>query len=312
MNKIKKKLRNLLTKNNDEEIASSSLEYLYDIIQSSALDKMQHMDINDLSFLSIEYNNLENQFEQATSILKNYGIVLIKNAISEKLSDDVFENFKKIQKDFKSSDRLIRDQVTETYYIDSEGLKFKTYQEKANYSKTIFSIRNGADKGMIDVFNYDYIDKKNSSNLRKVYENPRIVDLINSASEKKYSPKNLNIYYNQDIQNTRGFHVDAYSKGKIKAFIYLTDVKDISYGPYSYVIKSNTDSEAEKLNKTFAKLSDKKHTEAFCFKIENAYPILGTKGTLVISDQAGIHRGHPQAKERERMVAVMNYEYEKE
>lgn len=310
MNQIKNKLRSLITKNNDVQIASSSLEYLYDVIQSSALDKMKHRDFNDLSFLSIEYNNLENQFEQATSILRNYGIVLIKNAVSEKLSDDVLEQFKKIQKDIKSSDQLIEDQYTDTYYMDVEGVKFKTYQEKANYSKTIFSIRTGADKGMIDVFNYDYMDKKNSSDLRKVYENPKIVDLINSASDEKYSPKNLNIYYNQDIQNTRGFHVDTYSKGKIKAFIYLTDVKDISYGPYSYVIGSNRDTEAEKLNRTFAKLGDKANTEAFCFNIENVYPILGTKGTLVISDQAGIHRGHPQEIGRERMVAVMSYQKE--
>jgi len=39
----------------------------------------------------------------------------------------------------------------------------------------------------------------------------------------------------------------------------------------------------------------------------NIVPALAKKGTLVISDQGGSHRGFPQTKGYKRTVGVMNF-----
>ncbi|MGZ7261747.1 hypothetical protein ACXWON_09815, partial [Streptococcus pyogenes] len=59
-----------------------------------------------------------------------------------------------------------------------------------------------------------------------------------TSTRKNISPRNINVYLNSGIQNTRGFHVDTYEE-KLKAFIYLTDCLDFSDGPYTFVKKSH-------------------------------------------------------------------------
>jgi len=133
-----------------------------------------------------------------------------------------------------------------------------------------------------------------------------ILDIIYQATGEKYQPKNLNVYYNKNVTQTRGFHADSYGKGQIKSFIYLSEVLSTDKGPYCFIPGSSGNKELENINKHLASHSDRNKTDAFFFDPRKAYPILGKKGTMIISDQSGIHIGFPQVEGEERLMAVMN------
>ena len=111
------------------------------------------------------------------------------------------------------------------------------------------------------------------------------------------------MYINHSVIKTNGFHVDSNYRS-IKAFLYLTDVNNLEDGPYTFVKGThlNHDQIYKKIN---TKMIGTK--EAPFLDLQNVVPILGKKGTLIISDQSGIHRGIPQIKGATREVLVMRY-----
>ena len=118
-------------------------------------------------------------------------------------------------------------------------------------------------------------------------------------------PQNLNIYFNYAIKETRGFHVDSY-KNEVKAFIYLSDVRDLGDGPYTYVKGSHAAGIFRRMNMALS--SDLPNATEFpIVPFDEIIPVVATKGALVISDQSGAHRGFPQLENRERVIAVMKY-----
>ena len=307
MKRIKKLIKRFFLSSTESNLDFNTAQYVYEVTQKNALEKLANTMKHDLAIITFQYDTLKDNFEQAKSALNEYGIVIIENAFSENDSTNVTEKFETVKNEVYLAKEKKTDIETTQFYVDVENMKFKTYKDKSDFDKTLFDIRSGADEGMIDVFNYDYLDEENGKKLRTIFESNLVLKLIESASGKRYSPKNLNLYYNQNIVETRGFHVDSYSRGQMKAFIYLTDVVDNSYGPYSYVLKSHNDAELEKFNKSMGFIGKRAKTDAYFLDTSNAFPILGKRGTLVISDQGGIHRGHPQEEGKQRMVAVLNY-----
>ena len=77
-------------------------------------------------------------------------------------------------------------------------------------------------------------------------------------------------------------------------------------GPYTYVKESHIDSSFVKINKKISSVLPNE-TETPIVLRNNIVPALAKKGTLVISDQGGSHRGFPQTKGFQRTVAVMNF-----
>ena len=157
---------------------------------------------------------------------------------------------------------------------------------------------------MVDVFNIDHLLPTFSTVVRGAYEASPIAELIGSDSEN-LTARNLNVYMNADITATRGFHVDDYRK-KLKSFIYLTDVETLDDGPYTYVKGSHVESPFRRINRTLSRYLPNR-TEAPIVPLESIVPAIARKGTLVISDQGGFHRGFPQARGHSRMLSVMNY-----
>lgn len=103
--------------------------------------------------------------------------------------------------------------------------------EMMNSSRTIVNERSGEDDdGMLDIFNID----ESIPEIRDIKHDESISDEVHQAGNGRYEPENINIYYNQSVTNTRGYHFDSYNS-QYKAFVYLTDVTDESYGPYSYI-----------------------------------------------------------------------------
>lgn len=285
-----KKKQQILSSEEIEKVNSNTLDYI---------NSLSIIDLNE-RVNSITYNGLlsTNSIATINSILVKDGIVVIPGFLDSSIIDEsnkIIENI--IQK--IENPNYIKNGHDKNYIVQNEIIKGQSYYDLSNNSKSVIVIRQGYDKGMIDIFNVDRLLGKLGEEVYKVFLKDWLVDLLNNFNET-IKPKNLNLYINHGITNTRGFHVDSYYRS-IKGFIYLTDVNTIEDGPYCYVKGTHVETPFGKVNKLIG------GKEAPFVNISNIIPVLGKKGTLVLSDQSGIHRGMPQKKNSIRKVFVMRY-----
>lgn len=249
---------------------------------------------------TVSVNSLDDQ-AQAGSILARNGIVIIKNHVPraelaelDRAVEDIYARATK----FDASGDAYGEQTGCVY--QKGAAKLTTYKALAGEERPVIQIRQGADKGMIDVFNVDRLSPT-FQQVRRGLEADSVLRILGGGLKAR----NLNVYINKGIQQTRGFHVDSYSP-QFKAFLYLTDVLQLDDGPYVYVKGQHRHSVFSKVNRKLSQSLPAK-TEAPIFPLEDILPVLAPKGSLVISDQGGIHRGFPQGPGGQRCAAVMNY-----
>lgn len=181
----------------------------------------------------------------------------------------------------------------------------KNYQELANSSKTVFNIRDGVDDGMIDIFNVDKIitDEIGAGVLNRIKGDSFLNQFLKSMPQP-LTINNINSYVNTSVTKTRGFHFDSDNK-QIKIFIYLTDVLDFGNGPYTFVKGTHQDSAYRSINNSLPKDSIPVN-ETPIVPFVNIYPVLAKKGSLIVSDQKGFHRGFPQSSNGVRRIITIN------
>jgi len=186
-------------------------------------------------------------------------------------------------------------------FIESKNMDIK---ETVSKKEPVLSRRAGSyDDGMLDLFNIDFIDPK----IGDFMKDPFLKDIITIAAGSKFSPMRINAYINRGVTNPRGYHADTYT-GSFKTFVYLTDVPDNSFGPYSFIKGSHKVSPTKrKTSKLVNRLRRKPSTEAVFYDKSQATIFTAPKGTLIISNQAGLHSGIPQEKNRERMLITTSY-----
>ena len=243
---------------------------------------------------------INNIMENINDILSTKGCIFIKDFIkNDKLIIKIFKKIKKVIKNIDSS----KTQEYENYFVSNTETR-EGSKNLESRNKSIFNFRGihakgkYYDTGFLDIcqanlyfpilnnLNIEYIEKT----CLKINSNFKKEDLI------------FNIYYTDSMNNLRKWHWDDYNT--IKFFIYLSDV-NIENGPYSYIensvkfpinIRSNDQLDDKEIDKI---LETNKNYKKNIFT--------GTKGDLIISLQAGIHRGQPQKKGYERMVLVIKY-----
>jgi hypothetical protein len=195
----------------------------------------------------------------------------------------------------------IREQVKEL--LDNDELEFADEEmsgsEMMNASRTIVNRRSGQDDdGMLDIFNINESIPK----IEDIKHDQFISSIIDGAGDEDCAPENINVYYNRSVTGTRGYHFDSYDN-QYKAFVYLTDVPDESYGPYSYIKGSNNRSyPRRRLEGIVNRFRGEKPTAAIRYDDDAIVTFTAPKGTLIISDQTGYHRGIPQEEGKERML----------
>jgi hypothetical protein len=226
--------------------------------------------------------------EDYAKTLAEDGVVIIEDYLAEDVCDELFKD---ISKTIEEGD------------IDVVKGGDYDYSELANWGGAVANKRTGRDDGMIDVFNID----ERLPEVSSFKTDSKVNNIINKATSTVYSPDNVNVYWNQSVTATRDFHADTYS-GKFKSFVYLTDVLDRAYGPFSYVKSSHQPSLAKrKVSSIVNKIKDKPSTDAVFYDDEDVTYCTAPKGTLIIANQEGYHRGHPQDEGKERMLMTTSY-----
>ncbi|MEM1319496.1 MAG: hypothetical protein AAGG75_04525 [Bacteroidota bacterium] len=214
--------------------------------------------------------------------LRETGIIRIDNFLPRELCDQIAQQIETITSQHNGSTEL------------SSG----AYLNFRNENKS-----GGSDKGMVDIFNIDYaIDDIGDIDFSLVE------DILEVTTKQKIVHYRKNAYVNRGVKGTRGYHVDNVQPVLFKAFVYLTDVPDLSYGPYSFVKRSHRFSRSVYYN-IFRNLfvSSANNTDMPVYDENQVYSAIGKKGSLIISNQNAIHRGMPQEEGKTRIVLILNY-----
>lgn len=255
---------------------------------------------------SVSVPTISGDPERAAGILDREGIVIVPDFIGAAEMDEAASALERLAvrcKEFLQSN--------ETSFEDDQLVMQKGstrvigYKNMANHEKPVVQVRTGQDQGMVDIFNIDRLLGSAGHSIRQAFCRQDVRDLI-SGSRTSVSAGNMNAYMNNGVTATRGFHVDTY-KERIKAFIYASDVLNLDDGPYVFVKGSHKCKPIQDVNR---KLSGElpNPTEAPVLPFDSVVPALAGKGALIISDQSGIHRGHPQAEGATRRLFVMSYQ----
>ena len=167
--------------------------------------------------------------------------------------------------------------------------------------------RSGSDAGMVDIFHPERLSGSMATLVEGCLHERLIARLLLAASWLPMRVKCRNLYVNRGVQDTRGYHCDGRSQ-KFKSFVFLSDVRDLSDGPYCYVPTTHRDRRAWKRSKQFNALNGCNRHEYTQLQGYQALPMLAQAGDMVISSQRGAHRGHPQHPEARRSVLVNMYQ----
>ena len=273
-------------------INNDHVNYLKGLSSTELKSRVQAVSFEDL------YN-----CDLVRSCLTENGIVIVP----EFIDTDIVVSFGKVISDLRQITneflgKNIRVDENEHMLLQIGAEKLSGYQELSSYKKTVVQVREGQDQGMIDIFNVD-IAFPEVNILRKAYEDSGLKEIL-SSPDLSVGFKNLNFYLNSNVTSTRGFHADSYTP-QLKAFVYLTDCLSLDDGPYTYVKGSQKDNPYRRLNKEMC-INLPNKTEAPLLNRGDILPVLASRGSLVISDQSGFHRGFPQEEGHERVISVMN------
>jgi hypothetical protein len=185
-----------------------------------------------------------------------------------------------------------------------------------NYSKTtalpngtIIEFRNedrtwGFDTDMIDIRRLD----KSLKELESIRYNSMIQQIISEAYNRIVSSARFNCYVNNSVNDPRIYHVDNLHYLQVKSFILLTDVPDPSFGCHSYIKKTHKFSFLKYINIIYNLFCETTHKmDMRLYHSKNIVNVIGKRGTLVITDQNGFHRGLPQEKGGKRVMLVNTF-----
>lgn len=227
--------------------------------------------------------------EEHAETLRKDGVIAIEDYVDGDMCDAIRERVRE----------AIEDGIREIDPSERDYLDMVTADEPEMIRRS-----GEYDDGMLDIYNVDLL----SDDAERLKNDEFILSIIEAAGGQEYIPLHINAYVNESVKNTRDYHADTYG-GLYKTFVYLTDVPDESYGPYSYIRGTNDASFVKKkLTKYVNKYRGDHQNDAVFYEDEDIEVFTASKGTLLISDQSGYHRGIPQEEGRERVLVNTQYQ----
>lgn len=253
--------------------------------------------VRDLSETSWDGSNVAG----AEKILVDKGIVTFHASLGAELMSGAVSSVR------EASDSARRGEKSHNGVKIRIASASDTYKDLASARCPTFSLREGVDNGMVDIFSADQLVPNFAQSVRKLAADFQVEELLSRVTGHALRLKNFNIYLNETVTSTRGWHVDSYGGRQFKLFIYLTDVLSLADGPYCYVQDSPGNPGFEEANRFLATLTDQKPTDVLAIDQRKATALLSPAGQVIISNQSGAHRGHPQEQGAVRCLAALNF-----
>jgi hypothetical protein len=179
-------------------------------------------------------------------------------------------------------------------------------------SGTVISVRHSTD-GRNDydtnMYHIDHIDQ--SVDTEFYTNNAWIQALVDEAAGLPMHRKSTTVYINRSVTNPRCYHFDSLNQVQLKSFLYLTDTLSEADGPYSFIEGTHRFNLWRYLNLFYNFLRGYPRTDMRLYPKKGIQVFTAKKGTLLITDQRGFHRGIPQQPGHERMVLVNYYNSQK-
>lgn len=199
---------------------------------------------------------------------------------------------------------------TDGFFWQKSGKKLLGYAEKARYPIPVIDVRNkdrnDIDGGMIDFFKIDEVINSNnltaSSECINMLSSRKISEIIKNILGADYV-NDTHLYYNDSVTNTRKPHCDNYENTN-KIFIYLTDVNDLDDGPYCFVPGSYLLGKYLKREQFLNRYFGYHWGDNNSMQEKYFIKCLGKAGTIIISNQSGVHYGYPQKEGRKRIAFI--------
>lgn len=190
--------------------------------------------------------------------LRENGIVIINNFLSDKECENHIIEI----------DKLIKNNSISWEDSEKSDVRIMGYDNLNKKAKQMFS--------KIDHLFNDYIDfRKNNNNFLM-------------ANKVTFKENNLG--------SGGGWHRDSINRRQLKFLIYLSDVNIVN-GPFEYIPKTHHSINKFKTNKFLTKKVRYSNDEIRVFKDSLPSKIFNAKkGTCIIFDSSGLHRGTPIKK----------------
>ena len=265
---------------------------------------------------SVDAKRIHESKEQIHHALKEHGVCVIEDmldrreALSASAELDVFLTQYEIQSKLANNAAGYGEQANFIWQTDNAWSD--DYLEIASSEKPILSIRSRDkqkdDGGMIDLFNVQaFAAQQGLHALHGCIQQIRNSVLSKYVSELSgYAIRQSNLYINEGVTQTRGPHIDNNSD-PFKIFLYLSDVLNDDDGPYCYLPGSTKNRRwmtKERLNNAN---TGKPTTEVSSFPRDKMTKLFAKAGSVIITNQSGIHCGWPQSHSARRKVVVTNF-----
>jgi ectoine hydroxylase-related dioxygenase (phytanoyl-CoA dioxygenase family) len=189
------------------------------------------------------------------------------------------------------ADRHYRDQ---SYIINDTAYLIR--REEMSSSFKVY------DKKTWQIFNVQDID----DSVAELCRSGRIEELFRKRTGWPVNLQSCTIQVSSpEAMARQPWHVDEYSPPSFKAFVYLTDVSDPKYGPYSVVPGSHLNVMRKWRARCLDEIVDLQYAQMELeYKTGEATPLVGEKGDCLISAMTLVHAGWPLHSERTRYVVV--------
>lgn len=268
--------------------------------------------VASISFPFSEIVQSRRSFLAAAWALRRHGIICLRGAGSNQdltsIQDEIHNFLENIQSKKPPNLQKI------AYLNLPHHREIKGYHNFRDADRAVINYRvkrpdgrTGSDAGMIDIFHPERLSSNLDKRIKNCLHEQLIQRLLLVSSLNRLQVKCRNLYLNQGVQDTRGFHCDGRSL-KFKSFVYISEVNKLDDGPYCYVKGSHRRRRLWRNNSTFNKENQLDPFEFSQLQASKAISVFAKAGDMVISSQKGAHCGHPQHPEAKRAVLVNMYQ----
>lgn len=246
-----------------------------------------------------------------TSLLEN-GFVVLNNYMPTNTTDVLADSISQFHSPIALQllDNKTDKDCGEFIIVGSVDTQYRTFAQLIGAPKPAIrrntGLADGIDEGFTKIYNADQLFKDHSAVFDEFLRNKFVEEIIRPAVEEDCRYTNVDVFVNESVTNTRGFHVDT-DFAAARLFLYLTDVNEPSDGPYTFVYGSHSDPALIPLNQEIGGLLNRNVLDCNFFSEERVKKFVAPRGTLIISMQNGVHRGWPQETGHRRMLAVGHY-----